>query len=262
MGQKSTKTILITGAASGIGRACAHLLAARGYRLSLLDIESKALEQLVEELRKYDPQVSHASADVRDREALRHAVRQLESSVGPTDTLLASAGVGSVSTIQDLDMEGLRRMLEVNVLGVAQSIEAVLPGMIERRSGHILGMSSLASFRGLPWMPGYSASKAALSAYLEGLRPAFKLRGILITTVCPGFVRTPMTTSTPFRKPVAMLSPEQAARYVARAIEKRPRNLVFPLSGRIGMGLLRAVPDRLYDWMMERAGPKGLDLEF
>ncbi|MGG7382470.1 SDR family NAD(P)-dependent oxidoreductase, partial [Escherichia coli] len=75
-----------------------------------------------------------------------------------------------------------------------------------------------------PWMPGYSASKAAVSTYLEGLRPALKRRGIRGTTVCPGFVRTAMTTDMPFRKPIPMLDPEAAARHVARAIERRPRD--------------------------------------
>ncbi len=187
-----------------------HLLAARGYSLSLLDQKADDLAQLVDEIKEYSPHVSGVAADVRDRDALFEAVRQLETRVGPTDVLLACAGIGTLSSVQNMDTDGLRRMLDVNVLGVALSIEAVLPGMIERQSGHILGMSSVAGFRGLPWMPGYSASKAALSAYLEGLRPAFKIRGIRITTVCPGFVRTDMTAKTPFRKPVSMLTPEQA----------------------------------------------------
>ncbi len=228
----------------------------------LVDVQANELASLGEEIKKYHPRVACEVADVRDRDALFQAVHRLESAIGPTEVLLASAGVGSLSNIQNMDIDGLRRMLEINVVGVAQTIEAVLPGMMERRAGHILGMSSVASFRGLPWMPGYSASKAALSAYLEGLRPAFKLRGIRITTVCPGFVRTAMTAKTPFRKPVPMLSPEQAATYIVRAIKKRPRNLIFPMSARFGMGLLRRVPDRVFDWMMGKAGPTALDMEF
>jgi short-subunit dehydrogenase len=262
MSHSSPKTVLITGAASGIGRACAHRLAALGHPLSLIDVQSDELKELVKEIKGFHPNVSSETADVRDQAALHRAVRKLESHVGLTDVLLASAGVGSLSSIHDLDLDGLQRMLEINVVGVARSIQAVLPGMVERRSGHILGMSSVASFRGLPWMPGYSASKAALSAYLEGLRPAFKLRGIRITTICPGFVRTAMTSKTPFRKPVPMLSPEQAALYIARAIRKRPRTLVFPMSARFGMGLLRQMPDRLFDWTMDRIGPTALTTEF
>ena len=153
-------------------------------------------------------------------------------------------------------------MLDVNVLGVARTIEAVLPGMVARGAGHLVGISSVAGYRGLPWMPGYSASKAALTTYLEALRPALKRRGVTITTVYPGFVRTAMTVETPFRKPVAMLEPEQAAEYLVRAIIRRPRDLVFPASIAFGMGLLRRLPSALFDWMMDRAGPQVLTSDF
>jgi short-subunit dehydrogenase len=153
-------------------------------------------------------------------------------------------------------------MLEVNVVGVAHAIEAVLPGMIMRGKGHIVGVSSVAGFRGLPWMASYSASKAAVSAYLEGLRPALKRRGIRITTACPGFVRTALTADTPFRRPVKMMTPEQAATWLVRAIEKRPRDYVFPFGTALGMRFLRGVPNGFFDWMMDRAGPQALTTDF
>jgi short-subunit dehydrogenase len=111
-------------------------------------------------------------------------------------------------------------------------------------------------------MAGYSASKAALSAYLEGLRPMLKRRGVRITTVCPGFVRTAITADTPFRRPVPMLEPAQAAAYIVRALERRPRNYVFPFSTALGMRFLRSSPDWLFDWMMDRAGPRALTTDF
>ena len=107
-------------------------------------------------------------------------------------------------------------MLEVNVLGVARTIEAVLPGMFARGRGTSWASRAWRATEACPGCPGYSASKAALTTYLEGLRPALKRRGVTITTVYPGFVRTAMTAGTPFRKPVPMLEPEQAARYVVR----------------------------------------------
>jgi short-subunit dehydrogenase len=193
---------------------------------------------------------------------LKAAVAALEREVGPTDVLLPCAGMGTLSTANDLDLEGFRSMLEVNVLGVARTIEAVLPGMFARGRGHIVGIASVAGYRGLPWMPGYSASKAALATYLEGLRPALKRRGVRITTVYPGFVRTAMTVDTPFRRPVKMLEPAEAAEYVVRAIARRPRDLTFPFSAAFGMGLLRRMPGRVYDWLMDRAGPEALTTEF
>ena len=187
--------------------------------------------------------------------------RPVGGRVGPIDCLVA-CGVGHVVLGLDFDLEGFRAMLEVNVLGVARTIEAVAPGMFARKRGHIVGISSVAAYRGLPWMPGYSASKAALTTYLEGMRPALKRRGVTITTVYPGFVRTAMTVDTPFRKPVPMMDPTLAARYLVRAVHRRPRDYVFPLSTALGMSFLRRLPNRLFDRMMDQAGPRALTTEF
>jgi len=254
--------VLMTGAAGGIGRATAAALAAKGHRLGLLDRDADALAVTLAALRAAGATAEAEAADVRDRDGLRRAIGALEDRLGPTEILVACAGVGGISSATDLDTAGLRAMLEINVLGVAHAIEAVLPGMFRRGSGHLVGISSVAGFRGLPWMPGYSASKAAISTYLEGLRPSLKRRGVTITTICPGFVRTPLTAGTPFRKPIPMLEPEDAARSIVRAIERRPRDHVFPLSAVLGMGLLRRMPDRAFDWVMDRAGPKALTTEF
>ena len=252
--------VLLTGAANGIGRATACALAARGFRLGLIDRDAPALSAVVDRIGAdvADSEV----ADVRDADRLKAAVAALEARVGPTDILVACAGVGGISSATDLDLDGFERMLAVNVLGVARTIDAVLPGMFARRQGHIVGISSVAGFRGLPWMPGYSASKAALTTYLEGLRPALKRRGVRITTVFPGFVRTALTANTPFRRPLPMLEPEQAARYVVRAVLKRPRDYTFPFSTALGMGLLRRLPNALFDMAMDDAGPKALTTEF
>jgi len=262
MSGRGGRVILLTGAAHGIGRATALVLAARGYRLALIDRDAGPLTEVAVRVREAGADVAAEVADVRDSEAVHGAVAALEGRIGPPDVLVAFAGVGGLSSAVDLDTARLRSMLEVNVLGVAHAIEAVLPGMYRRRSGHLVGISSVASYRGLPWMPGYCASKAALAIYLEGLRPGLKRRGVTITTVYPGFVRTAMTADTPFRRPVPMLEPAQAARYLLRAIESRPRDLVFPAGARLGMGLLRRLPDWLFDRMMDQAGPRALTSEF
>ena len=256
------RTILLTGAARGIGRASALALANSGHRLALIDRDESGLASLAESLKSRGLTAESEPADVTDRDGLRAAVARFEDSLGPIEVLVACAGVGAIARGVDLDTASLRAMLEVNVLGVAHAIEAVLPGMIGRGRGHLVGISSVAGYRGLPWMPGYSASKAALSTYLEALRPALKLRGVRITTVCPGFVRTGLTAATPFRRPVPMLEPEQAATAIVRAVDRRPRDLVFPLSARFGMGMLRKLPAGAFDWLMDRAGPRALTTEF
>ena len=255
-------TFLLTGAARGIGRGTALALAAQGCTIGLIDRDEQTLGETAKELLAKGANVAYAPADVTDAEGLRKAVRRIEKFIGPTGVLVACAGIGGLTRVPDLDLDGLRAMLVVNVVGVAQSIDTVLPGMIERGRGHIVGVSSVAGYRGLPWMASYSASKAALSAYLEALRPALKLRGVTITTACPGFVRTALTLDTPFRKPVPMMEPEQAGRWIARAALRRPRNCVFPLSTSLGMAFLRHLPDPVFDWMMDRAGPRALTTPF
>ncbi len=115
-----------------------------------------------------------ATADVSWRWPLRQAVKEIEAALGPVDVLVACAGFGTLTLVPDLALDTLRHTFEVNMFGVAESIEAVLPGMLNRRRGHIVGVASLAGYRGFPWMISYSASKAALIAYLEALRPAWR----------------------------------------------------------------------------------------
>jgi short-subunit dehydrogenase len=258
----ANRVVILTGAANGIGRATALALAKRGFKLGLIDRDDPALQTVATTIRDQGVAVHAVTADVRDRESLAKAVAAIEGSVGPTDVLLPVAGVGGLSSATDLDLGQFALMLEINVLGVARTIEAVLPGMYARGKGHIVGISSVAGYRGMPWMPGYSASKAALTTYLEALRPALKRRGVRITTVYPGFVKTAMTADTPFRNPIPMLEPAQAAEYIVKAVVKHPRDYAFPFSAAFGMGLLRRLPNVLFDRVMDQAGPRALTTEF
>jgi short-subunit dehydrogenase len=256
-------TVLVTGAGHGIGRATAIALARKGMPLGLIDRNESALAGLERTLRNNGAsRLSTAVVDVTDRARLFAEVARMTSELGQIDVLLACAGIGTLTLVPELDTSALRQTLEVNVVGVAQSIEAVLPAMIERKDGHIIGIASMAGFRGFPWMISYSASKAALIAYLEAMRPGLRKRGITVTTVCPGFVRTKMCADLPYQRPVKMIEPEDAARHLVRAVERRPRNCVFPLSMRFGLALLKYMPDPFFDWMMRLAGPKALYVDF
>jgi short-subunit dehydrogenase len=254
--------VLITGAANGIGRATALELARCGVRMGLIDIDSAGLESLASELRAAGATFVAEAADVSRRWPLVQAVKEIESALGPVDVLVACAGFGTLTLVPDLALDTLRRTFEVNMFGVAESIEAVLPGMLTRGRGHLVGVASLAGYRGFPWMISYSASKAALIAYLEALRPGLARRGITITTVCPGFVRTAMSTGVPYKRKMRMLEPEQAAIHLVRAVLRRPRNCVFPWSMKLGLAILKLMPDRVFDWMMRRAGPEALVVDF
>lgn len=257
-----TPTVLITGAANGIGRATALELARQGVRLGLIDLDGDALGKVETELRTLGADFAARVADVSQRRMIRQAVDEIEEAVGPVDVLVACAGFGTLTLVPDLELDTLRRIFEVNLFGVAESIAAVLPGMLVRKRGHIVGVASLAGFRGFPWMINYSASKASLIAYLEALRPGLAKRGISVTTVCPGFVRTAMSTGIPYRRKMKMLEPEQAAHHLARAALRRPRNCIFPFPMRLGLAFLKLMPDRVFDWMMRKAGPEALTIDF
>jgi short-subunit dehydrogenase len=255
-------TVLLTGAAHGLGRATALALARRGLPLGLIDCDGIALAAVTEELEKLGTTVSSAVADVTDREVLSHVVASIAGRLGPIEVLVACAGIGTLTLVPNLDTAMLRQTLDVNLVGVAHCIEAVLPGMIAAGRGHIVGVASVAGYRGFPWMISYSASKAALIAYLEALRPGLSRRGVTVTTVCPGFVRTRMSTSVPYQRPVKMIEPEEAARHLVRAVERRPRNCVFPWNMRIGLAILKYMPDPFYDRLMRWVGPQALHVEF
>ena len=255
-------TVLLTGAAHGIGRATAMALAARGTPMGLIDWDGPALVAIVQELKDQGATIADAVVDVTDRDGLKRAVAAIEAAIGPIEVLVACAGIGKLTLVPELDTANLRQTLEVNIIGVAQSIEAVLPGMIARGRGHIVGIASVAGYRGFPWMISYSASKAALIAYLEALRPGLRRRGVTVTTVCPGFVRTQMSTSVPYQYPIKMIEPEEAARHLVRAVERRPRNCVFPFGTGIGLAILKYMPDRLFDGLMRWFGPQALHVEF
>ncbi|QEH32614.1 Putative oxidoreductase SadH [Aquisphaera giovannonii] len=254
--------VLITGAANGIGRATALELARRGARLGLVDIDAAGLESVADELKRLGVPSASRVVDVTERERLREAVAGIEAELAPVDVLVACAGYGTLTLVPELEIDNLKRTFDVNLFGVAESIEAVLPGMLARGRGHLVGVASMAGYRGFPWMISYSASKAALIAYLEALRPGLAKRGISVTTVCPGFVRTAMSTNVPYKHKVKMIEPEEAARHLARAVLRRPRNCVFPFSMRMSLAVLRLMPDRVFDWAMRQAGPRALFVDF
>jgi short-subunit dehydrogenase len=233
---------IVTGASSGIGEALALRLGADGYRVGLIARRRAELEAVVAAVATAGGLAVAAVADVAERAALRAAVALVEGHFGPVDVMVANAGFGAPTRLDPLNTSEVEQTMRVNILGVIYSIEAVLPGMLARGRGHLLAISSLAAFKGLPGESAYCASKSAVNAYMEGLRIALRSKGVVVTTVCPGFVRTPMTpmdSATPF-----IMSADAAARHISRLIA-RPRAGVhrFPLPMALLMSLIARLPD-------------------
>jgi short-subunit dehydrogenase len=187
---------------------------------------------------------------VTDAAAVQAAVAQLEGQLGPTDMLIASAGIGRETTATDFRPADMAEVINVNLLGVVNSIAAVLPGMRERRRGHLAALSSLASYRGLPRMAGYCASKAGVNAVLDALRVELRSYNVAVTTICPGWVRTPMTA--PLDVPVAMMEAGEAARRIVAALRARRPFVAFPPRNVWQLRLLRYLPRPVSDWMAHR----------
>jgi short-subunit dehydrogenase len=247
------RVAVITGASSGIGWELANELARQGAKVGLIARRREKLETLAGKIRQcYPPNsVAVAAADVADRRATGKAFYSIREQLGPIDLLIANAGVGAPTLLNPVNIDQIQRMFYVNLFGVIYSIEAVLPEMLERRLGHIAAISSLSAFKGLPGESAYCASKAAVNTYMEGLRIQLREYNIAVTTVCPGFVKTPMTEPFDFHMPFA-LDADVAARRIVKALERRRKVYNFPLPTALLMKMTQWLPD----WVMARGMKK------
>jgi short-subunit dehydrogenase len=250
------RVVLVTGAAGGIGRALCFRMGREGANLALVDRNAAGLAQLADELKAAGIRSASAAANVSDRTETRAAVDQVRSELGPIDILVAGAGLCGFSVLDDLNVPQLVEIIQVNFLGVVYCIEAVLPEMLQRASGQIVGIASLAAVRALPFESAYCASKAALATYLESLRPPLRRRGVKVTTVFPGFVRTPLLTNlltaSGAPAPPGVVEAVAAAEIITAAIRRGSRVCCFPRSTSMLAHASRWLPPVIYDWVMTR----------
>jgi short-subunit dehydrogenase len=157
--------------------------------------------------------------------------------------------VGAPTFLEPINIEQIEEMFRVNVLGMVYSLEAVLPEMLRRGRGHVAAVSSLAAYRGFPGESAYCASKAAVNTYLEGLRVQLRSRGIAVTTLCPGFVKTPMTDVMTVPMPW-MIDADDAARRMIRALRRRRKVYNFPWQTALLMKATRWMPDWVAAWLV------------
>lgn len=236
---------VVTGASSGIGRALAVELAGEGYDVGLTARRADRLDDLAAHIRAAGARAECVVSDASRRDETRLAMRTLEERLGPIDLLVANAGVSRGTDSLAPDAEVLEAEFGVNVFGAFYAIEAVIPAMRERGTGHVVVISSLASHRGLPGAAGYCASKAAITRLVEGMRPDWAWAGIHATIVHPGYVRSEMTDRNRYRMPLLM-DTDRAARLIARAIRRRRKVYEFPWRMSILVRhVVRHLPDRL-----------------
>lgn len=242
---------MITGASSGIGRALAKDVAAKGAKVGLVARRADALRELQTEIEANGGQSFSAPGDVRDAESMREVTKRITEQLGPIDVLVANAGVGTSTDGSEVSGEEVASVISVNVIGAANSVAAVLPQMVARGQGQLVAISSLAAYRGLPKSAAYCASKAAVSAFFESLRLDLKPRGIDVTIIHPGFIKTPLTAGRDAQMPFLM-ELDSAVKKIVTAIEKRKKSFAFPwqLATIVRAGMI--MPTWMYDRISRR----------
>ncbi len=241
------RVVLLTGASSGIGRELALRLGCMGAKVGLVARRRELLDEVAGTIRSAGGAVTAVGADIRRRDEVQAAARAIRAELGPIDLLIANAGVGTPTLLNPVNIHDVERMIQVNLLGVIYAVEAVLPEMLARKSGHLAAVSSLAAFKGLPGESGYCASKAGVNAYMEGLRIHLREHGVRVTIACPGFVATPMTAVVNEPMPFLM-SAGRAADHILWAIRKRRKVYRFPRPMSLLMRLISLMPD----WIVDR----------
>lgn len=244
------RVVIITGASSGIGRSLAIEFAKRGAQLGLLARRENELFKLQQELKELGSISHFRVCDVTNRTQVHEQIKELITELGRCDVFVANAGVGESNSATDLNIDGAENVLRTNLFGVMYGIEAVMPAMLNHGGGQIVGISSIASFKGLPGAAAYCASKAGLSSYLESLRISLRAKNISVTTICPGFITTAMTEKNPSM--LWVLSPESAAVRIVNAIRRRKKVYSFPKRMRMLIQLTRWLPD----FVIARAVPE------
>lgn len=241
----------VTGASSGIGRGLALRLAREGYAVALAARRAERLEALAETVREDGGRALACPCDVTVRAEVRDALRSAAEELGPVDLLVANAGVSEVTDVETLDAEDVERLLRVNFLGAVYAVEEVLPGMLERRRGHLVAVGSLAGYGGLPRTAAYSASKGALHNFFESLRIDLRGSGVDVTLVTPGYVDTPMTEVNEHPMPF-LVDVSTAVEKIVGAIRRRRPLLAFPRPLSTLVRTAQIFPRRLYDHLASR----------
>jgi short-subunit dehydrogenase len=245
------KVCFITGASSGLGMGLAIRLAREGYAVGLAARRQSLLDGVAREIRDTGGTASVYPCDVAERDQVLDAIRRCERDMGPVTLLVANAGLSVNTRVDAFDAGAVERVIRVNLLGAVYATEGVLPGMLERGRGHIVAISSLAGFAGLPMSAAYSASKGGMINFFESLRIDLRDSGVDVTVITPGFVRTPMTDHNRHAMPFLM-DLEPAVEEMVRAIRRRKKSLAFPRRLALAAWGARFLPRPLYDLIASR----------
>lgn len=239
------RAVFITGGTTGIGMELAKLYLSQGWKVGICGRERLKFE---ENFTAHRDNVTFYALDVSNRAELKAAISDFSKSIG-LDLMIANAGIGYKFKTKVPDFEYSYKMVHVNLLGVMYACEAALDVMIPRGKGHLVVVSSIAGYNGLPGVSAYSATKAAVAKYAESLHLDMKQFNINVTTICPGFVETPLTSNNHHPMPFMVKAPK-AAQLIARAIEKKKMIYAFPFLFASAVRLISILPRTWYRFIM------------
>lgn len=243
------KVAWIVGASSGIGAAVARELVDRGAHVAVSARRKQQLDEVAGD------GMLAVTADVTDAASVAAAAAALEQQLGALDLVVMCAGYWQQMDPRDWRTEVFDRHINVNLIGMSNTIAAVLPRMLERRSGVLAGVASVAGYRGLAGAEAYGATKAAQINLLESLRIHLARTGVRVVTVCPGFVRTELTARNQFRMPF-LIDADQAARSICNGLERGRAEVIFPLQMALLMKAARLVPTSLWTAIWRKESPR------
>lgn len=245
-----TRRVLITGASSGIGAEVARLFLDRGDSVIACGRSHEKLDAAVQ--RFSNERFLPFPLDVTDAFAVQETVHAIEEGQGPIHMALLNAGTYTPTPVKDFNPAAIKTMMDVNVLGMANMLAALIPRMTGRGEGHLALMASVAGYRGLPMAAGYSASKAAVIAMGESLKAELDGQGVKVQVVCPGFVKTPLTDQNEFPMPYLM-EVEDAAERIVHGLDSDRFQIAFPRRFALQLKLLQLLPDALYFPLIKKA---------
>ena len=243
--------VWLTGASSGIGESLVYELVNRGARVAITARRLEVLEAIRARIAAKGGDVQCFVGDVCDLERMKKIVSEIEEQMGPIDLAIPNAGTHIFTVPEQFNSKEYLELMQLNFGGMLHCIEAVLPKMLSRGRGAIAPVASLAGYRGLPRAAAYGASKSAMIHFLESIRFHLVRKGITISIVNPGFVKTPLTDKNDFRMPF-LVDSDRAAQIICDGIKRGRREIAFPFPFNWVLKVARVLPDPLYEVIVNR----------
>lgn len=245
------KVVIITGGSSGIGKALARHFGSRGSRIVITGRKNEELDQAIHQLKEMGIECMAQQGDVSRDEDNKHLADAVINKYGKIDVLINNAGISMRALFQETDLEVIRKVMEINFFGAVSATHHCLPHILKSK-GSIIGISSIAGYRGLPGRSGYSASKFALNGFLESLRTELLKTGVHVLTACPGFTASNIRKRSLTKDGAAqgdspraeekMMTAEECARHIYNATVRRKKTLILTGQGKLTVFLNKWAP--------------------